>query len=277
MNPTSLETNTCPSLATVPTHSLGQRIARLERYLNVRFRNKLAPMVRSLARHIPANAVVFDVGANHGEFAKQVAQLHAGTCRVFAFEPLEYNYTLLETVTRSFRNVKVIRAALSNRQGQADLFLPIKNASKRIGHAYGHLGREVGKEFFAGATAKDRKVFRTLIQAETLDGVVEREQLTRLDFMKVDVEGAENLVFSGGRHSLAKFHPVIYCEIATGMPERLGLTVHDSIRLLLELGYEMFIADEKTGGITPCQKCHAGLDNYLFLHPHNLVTQPIKQ
>ena len=159
MNPTSLETNTCPSLATVPTHSLGQRIARLERYLNVRFRNKLAPMVRSLARHIPANAVVFDVGANHGEFAKQVAQLHAGTCRVFAFEPLEYNYTLLETVTRSFRNVKVIRAALSNRQGQADLFLPIKNASKRIGHAYGIWAARWARNFLRARLRKTGKFF----------------------------------------------------------------------------------------------------------------------
>ena len=276
MNQAMPKNNDCPSLTTVPVNSLGQRIARFERYLQVRFRNKYAPMVQALARYIPDHAVVFDVGANHGEFAKQVARLHGGNCRIFAFEPLEYNYTLMETVTRSFPNVKVIRAALSDRHGEADLFIPVKNASQRLGHPYGHLGCEPGKEFFAGAGANDRKVFRTTIQTETLDNLVERELLTRLDFIKVDVEGAENLVFTGGRQSLAKYRPAILCEIAPGLPERLGLTVDDSTKPLMELGYEMFITDEKTNGVSPCQKCHGGLVNYLFLHPQNPAPLPVK-
>src|ERR1035441_5418587 len=103
-------------LSKINIRSFSQRIARLEQYCNARFRNKYAPFVHTLKRFIPPQSVIFDVGANHGRFAKPFAQIHDGSCEIYAFEPLEYNFTLARSVLRSFHNVKIFPLALSDRR-----------------------------------------------------------------------------------------------------------------------------------------------------------------
>ena len=70
-----------PALSNLNLRSVGQRVARLDHYYQARFRNRFGPTVKQLARYIPPDAVVFDVGANHGKFAKNFAALHGGSCR----------------------------------------------------------------------------------------------------------------------------------------------------------------------------------------------------
>ena len=250
--------------------SWGQRIARLERYCQVRFRNKFAGVTALLERFIPANAVIFDIGANHGEFAKQFAQLHGGSCKVFCFEPLEYSFTLLRTVMKSFANVKIFPVALSTEQGSRELFVPVKIKSHRIGPSYAHLGSAGCEGHFTYADDSNREIASVIIVTDTLDNIVEREKLTRLDFIKIDVEGAESLVFKGGRESIARHKPVILCEIDPRFPPRLGLTAQDSAQPLLELGYRMFVYFKDSGEMkSPDEKNRSELNDYIFIHPDN--------
>jgi FkbM family methyltransferase len=250
---------------------LGQRIVHFGQYFQARFSSHFAGTVRFLAGYIPPGAVLFDVGANHGKFSIPLARLHGGSCKVYSFEPLEYNHTLLKMVLRSFHNVKIFPVALAAESGQTSLFVPIKKTSKRIGSSYGHLGQAGCERFFAAAS--DRYLHQFTIQTDTLDNVAAREQLSRLDFIKVDVEGAESLVFRGGLNSIAKHKPVIFCEIAPGLPERLGLMPYDSMQPLVEMGYRMFVPNTMKGTLEPCRECRPILTDYLFLHPANPATQ----
>ena len=106
-----------PSLSTLNLRSLSPRMARLDHSFQARIRNRFGPTVRFLRQFIPSHAVILDIGANHGKFAKNFARLAGGSCRVLCFEPLEYNYTLLETVVRRYKNVRVFRIALSDKAG----------------------------------------------------------------------------------------------------------------------------------------------------------------
>lgn len=101
-----------------------------------------------------------------------------------------------------------------------------------------------------------------------------REAIPRLDFIKIDVQGAEALVFRGGLRSLATHKPAIYCELSPGLPECVVLTIDDAIHLLSGLGYEMFVADESTGRIETCPRHTPAVRDYLFLHPDNPVARP---
>ncbi len=252
-----------PPLSSLNLRSISQTIARLDQYQQARFSHRFRRTVKHLARYIPTGGVVFDIGANHGRFAKELARLHGGSCRVYCFEPLEYNYTMLETIVRRYENVKVLRVALSNAAGEAELYVPAKTKSRRISPGSAHLGDESSGADFGTSTARD--VFRQTIVTDTLDDVVDREGIDRLDFMKIDVQGAETLVLQGGRKSVETHRPVIYCELTVGCTAHLGLTVDEPIRLLSELGYEMFVMDERTGHIDPCPGFRPEIRDYLFL------------
>jgi FkbM family methyltransferase len=240
---------------------IGQRIARFEQYFNARFRNKFDQEVRKLLPFIPPNAVIFDVGANHGRFAKALAKIHGGSCSVFAFEPLEYNYTLAKSVLSGFKNVKLFPVALSDKAGEERLYVPVRKSSKRINHVTPHMGKSGCESHFDSNEKK--QVYWTAIQTNTLDAIVSGENLAQLDFIKIDVEGAENLVFAGGIKSIQKFRPAIYCEVCGHHTKKFGMSPLDSIKILLDLGYRPHVIKEN--GIQKTQIRDDSRGNFLFL------------
>ncbi len=250
--------------ASLNLRSLSQSIARLDHFYQARFRNRFGPVVRALSAYITPGAAILDIGANHGKFAKNFAALHNHSCNVWCFEPLEYNYTLLETIVRPYKNVRVFRLALSDRAGTADLFLPVK-PSRRILPGSAHLGAESNLAHFGTSTAQD--LARITIPTDTLDAIAARENLGALDFIKIDVEGAEGLVFRGGRATLIRCKPPIYTELQPGRPECLGMTVHDIVKELTDLGYRPHAFDEDQTEPTPVSGYTEGVRDYLFLHP----------
>jgi FkbM family methyltransferase len=252
-------------LANLNLRSLSQSLARLDHYYQAGLRNRFGPTVRSLAPFVPAGQTILDIGAHHGKFAKNLAKLHAGGCPVWCFEPLEYNYTLLERIVRPYPNVRVFRIALSDRAGTADLFVPIKS-SQRILDGSSHLGVPEAQGHFGTSTARD--VARVTIPTDTLDAVSARENLASIGFIKIDVEGAEALVFRGGRATLSRFKPAIYCELQESRPECLGLTVGDTVKELTDLGYRPHTFPERAIDPVPCNGFVKGVRDYLFLHPH---------
>src|SRR5688500_18132123 len=66
-----------------------------------------------------------------------------------------------------------------------------------------------------------REAFK--VRTQTLDGYV-KENLpdgTRIDLIKIDTEGSENLVFEKGQMVLAVHRPVIVCEVIKGGIENI--------------------------------------------------------
>lgn len=251
-------------LVSVNTRSLGQRIARLDHYFQARFRNRFGPVARLLEKWIPERSTLLDIGANHGKFTKNLARARNGSCAVVAFEPLEYNYTLLESVVRPFPNVRVIRCALADKPGEADFFIPVR-PNRRISPGAAHLGDAAHETSFGTATA--RSYARQRVQVDTLDQVARRERFGPVGFIKIDAQGAETLVFRGARETLAIGKPAIWCELCPGCPETLGLTVNDAVEELRERGYRMFTLDLDTGDLSPRQRVDTDVRDYLFLHP----------
>lgn len=251
-------------LSSINLASLSQRIARLDHYYQARFRNRFAPTVKALSRYIPSGGHILDIGANHGKFSKHFAKLYGGSCTVWSFEPLPYNQSLLRQIVGGYKNVRIFDVALSDKAGTADFYVPLR-PSKRISPGAGHLGDEAHKDHFGTATAHD--VGRISVATDTLDNVAKRENLQRLDFIKIDVQGAERLVFTGGRETLARFKPAVYCEITPGLPLALGETAEGSVAALTDLGYRVFAFPEDAREPTLITGFTPDVRDYLFLHP----------
>ena len=72
-----------------------------------------------------------------------------------------------------------------------------------------------------------------MVQADTLDNIADG----RVDFLKIDVEGAEALVFAGAKRIMTKDRPVIAIELSTRNIEMAGHTVYDYQDYFKTLGY----------------------------------------
>lgn len=135
--------------------------------------------------------VVMDVGANIGVFSiysilKRQAKL------VYAFEPVKSSFEINERnfkLNGVFNKVYSINKGLGNSEGVFDLFI----SSNNIG---------ANSLVFNQDGNKTESVSIT-----TLDNFVETKSIQQLDFIKVDIEGAERLFLEGALNTLAKFKP----------------------------------------------------------------------
>lgn len=208
---------------------------------------ELAPVFRP---HLPAGAVVFDVGAHAGQFAK----LFAGLTRsgfVYAFEPSPYTLSLLRRALawNRVRNVEIVPAGLSATEGEASLSTPIKKSG----------ARGYGLASLAGVSPGRGRSDET-VPLETLDGFVERRSVERLDFIKADIEGWECNMLRGATRSIARFRPALYLEISEEALGRAGDAPGDIWALLQPLGYVATKAPDFRG-----VDGFAGSGDYLFL------------
>jgi len=182
-------------------------------------------VTQAIARHLQPGMVCADVGANVGYYTLLMAARVGAAGRVHAFDILPAHCRL---VTRSaeingFRGtVTVHQCAVAERDGEARILVP------QSGDTFAHLGNA------AMADVNTRSPPGEMMQP----GVVASRKLDsvdfwpagapladrRLDFIKVDVEGAEPLVWEGSLAVRDTYRPVICMEYEgwrQGYPEFL--------------------------------------------------------
>ncbi len=153
-----------------------------------------------LKQQLKQDDVVLDIGAHIGLFATIAAKLTGSGGKVYAFEPAaETNELLKKTIAIN---------------GLQNVILPYKAA----------MGAATGKTTFYISAIKgdnsnslvsykaDRDLYAVEVDVFSIDNFVEQSKLPKVDFIKIDVEGAEYDALLGASGTLKKFRPV--CIIA---------------------------------------------------------------
>jgi FkbM family methyltransferase len=179
-----------------------------------------------------------DVGANVGVFSIPAAKrLRDG--KVFAFEPSSWTY---ERLLRNIRlngltNIHATQSALGDQVGEASLQINVT-------------GKD-GLNTLGSATHVDCEIIgRELVPITTLDHFVSQNSASRVDVMKIDVEGAELFVLRGAEDLLGRLDaPMILYE---GGFLSKGFDYHpvEQMWLLEKYGYSFFLLDSITGRIS---------------------------
>ena len=182
-----------------------------------------------IAKEIKRGNIVLDIGAHIGYYTTLFSRLVGNTGRVYAFEPCSDSFILLKKNIRfgNYGNVFLIRKAVSNIEGTASLFLNTQN--KADNRMFGN-GQEVES-----------------VEAVRLDDYFQ-DNLDRLDFIKMDIQGAEIKAVLGmskllKKHKEAKlfleFWPfgIRQCSPNDEIDEGFGL--------LALLGYKAYLMDRK--------------------------------
>ncbi len=188
------------------------------------YEREVAHVFKSLLK--PGMSVV-DIGANIGYFTMLSAALVGPAGRVLAIEPNPRNVRLVEASRRAngFDNVRILQTAAGRDAG-----LLILNTSHSNGTTSG-LPAQV----------------RQLLDAETvacvrLDSLIDSHE--KIDFIKVDVEGAEYNALLGGLETIRCHRPVIVSEFSpTMMPGISGITGKDYLEWLMSLDYNLSVVE----------------------------------
>jgi FkbM family methyltransferase len=144
-----------------------------------------------LERILEPGMTVVDVGANHGMFSLEAAHLIGREGMVHAFEPAPGTLAVLRRnlAQNDLANVRVFPCGLGVREGTAPL---------RVHHEYSGLNTLAAREVtWNRRTLHADEIIDVPIT--TLDLHCAREQLDRIDLLKIDVEGFELDVLRGAR------------------------------------------------------------------------------
>jgi len=173
--------------------------------------------------------VVLDIGAHHGFYTLLASKKVGPTGSVIAFEPSPRERTLLQGHLRLNRckNVRVESLALGDANSEADLFIVD--------------GRGTGLNSLRRPSSEE-PMDKVTVPVTTLDDYLQRTHLTTIDFIKMDVEGAELTVLKGGAGLLARRpRPVILCEVEDARTKPWGYEAKEIIEFLSRLGYKWFL------------------------------------
>jgi len=154
--------------------------------------------------------VFVDVGANIGGYAIRAAKY----CKVYAVEPLPRNYKILK-INEKLNNVKIIsfNIAAGNKNSKIKLYYtPGKWDAPSIKYEQNHFVE---------------------VEMKPLDEIINEESI---DLIKIDVEGAEDLVLEGARNLLKRTKRVII-ERSDSFPKAYKILKEEGFKLRKFLDY----------------------------------------
>lgn len=195
--------------------------------------------------------IILDVGANIGLYSIRFAKLFP-YARVFAFEPMPISHAFLQrnvAANAVGARVTTFNYGLSETGGAVEFF--ISPAA----------GTNASLRNVAGSQDATSVIGLTL----TLDQWVNNQKIAP-DFIKCDVEGAELLVFRGGRATLVKHRPIIFTELLRKWSKPFGYHPNDMITFFAELGYICFAVGDTGVRIITVVTDETQETNYAFLH-----------
>jgi FkbM family methyltransferase len=209
-------------------------------------------------RYLHSGMTVLDVGAHKGLYSLISARKVGPHGRVFAFEPSPRERKRLQQHLRLNRclNVQVFDFALGASNGDTDLFVVE--------------GTESGcNSLRPPDVTQPVRAIRTSVR--TLDDFVRDQGIVAIDFVKLDVEGAELSVLKGAAKLLESGQrPAILCEVQDQRTAPWGYAASSIIEHLCLRGYSWFELDE-TGTPHPLPMRSAGYDGNFVAVPKELL------
>lgn len=208
------------------------------------FLGEFEPGVSGIIRDVvKPGQVCLDLGANFGWYTTLLHRLTGPDGEVHAFEPVPESFARLQ------RNVSLLdtpaRVHLNNLAlGRADGTLPIHLFD---GLPNGH----------ASLSTMGRTDFTTIAaNVITLDGYLEASGVSHVDFVKVDIEGAERAMLEGAGRLMRQTPPPTWMiEMALGTTKGFGYLPNDLIDdLRRHADYRFLAVNEFSGAVRKIER-----------------------
>jgi FkbM family methyltransferase len=173
----------------------------------------------ALKTMIQPGMTIADIGANVGIYTRFFAQALGGTGRIHAFEPAPDNFRRLQAATCELKNVTVNQAAVGDVSGTTKLYI---SPQLNVDH----------QTFDAGEGRASMDV--SLVSLDDYFGE------TRVDLLKIDVQGSELNVLKGAVRTLRNNNDIkVLMELWPYGLQRAGSDPRELLTFLEELGFKI--------------------------------------
>lgn len=174
---------------------------------------------------------VLDIGANIGAHTLPLAQAVGPSGKVFAFEPTDYAFAKLS------RNAALNPALASRILGLQMMLGDANSEGSRPPMLYSSWPLKDDEDLHR--LHQGRLKTTTGASVRTLDSALAAINLTRLDCVKVDIDGAECAMLRGARTVLTRWQPVIIMELSPYVLEEQKASLGELLHLLKDYGYAL--------------------------------------
>ena len=201
----------------------------LHLFLFGKFEYEIIKTIRELNLKDNKNTSILDIGANIGAHSLQIAQ-QLPSSNIYSIEPTDFAYNKflvnLSVNTKLARNIHPHQVFLTD-----NIYIKPKkiysswnlNSFEKKHHNHGGILK----------TLKNSDIF-------TLDKFIEKKKISNIKLIKLDVDGSEFQVLSGGKKLIMKSRPYIIMELAPYLYPQFGYNYKDLVRLISSYGYSFF-------------------------------------
>ena len=218
---------------------------------NSPFESGEANVLDELENELPENPIIFDVGANRGYYIDLVIKKWGNkNPNLHAFEPDSSCYEILTRKYGSYNNIIFNKCALGSESGKATLYAEQEGAVNAT---------LVESDLNTGVL--------TEVDVHTIDEYCLINNITTIDFLKIDTEGFEINVLKGAKEMIRKgaIHR-IQLEHGSFQSILMGASLYSYGQILKE--YELFHIKQDglfKLNVTPINEIYYN-SNYFFKH-----------
>ena len=199
--------------------------------------------------------IVMDVGANVGIYTLFFSNLVGMTGHVWSFEPSPLAVSILrENVAMNFlKNVSVVEKLLADKIGPIEFYI-----FDNTGDVYNSIGA-------SERPVEEIKASKAIImKSYTLDAFADENKIKKINIIKIDVEGAEELVLRGGVGLLEKSDKlIVLSELYEPSLTQCGCSVESLVSFMRSIGFSCWEIKEN-GSLRGWEKYHGGTSYVVF-------------
>lgn len=206
-----------------------------------------------MKKEIRPSSNCIDIGCHKGEMLEILVRL-APNGKHYAFEPLPF---MFEDLKKNFKNKAIFYPyALAAENGHST-FQHVKNAPAYSG---------IKKRRY---DIDNPEIEEIKVELKKLDDVISPD--TKIDFVKIDVEGAELGVLQGGKKLLKNNKPIVIFECGKGGSDYYGTQPKEVYNFLtLEIGLKVatlkgFLKGKKTLSLAEFDQAFESSAEYYFI------------
>lgn len=178
------------------------------------FREYYEPLLEFGHNFLKDGDTILDIGANYGVYCLAFSSIGQNT-KIIAVEPFNFYKNIITENAKinKFKNISFIYKVVSNHNGFCNL--------------------DYSRSYTTASIIKKFKLKKKIkkVKSITIDNLIKKLNIKKLNFIKMDIEGAELLALKGAKKTIKKFLPTIAMECS----------IKDYIKIKLYKNYKKFV------------------------------------